>query len=289
MKLTTPINFQGVTKPISMNDYQRAEEEFQARKAAALEERAFKQQQLELQKMKMQQERVPAAEQKINRMMESLGVDRATAVGIADGAVKVITDPMTNQPFMVNMATGTQQPLNMQQQRSAQFDAPQQEQQPQRAAGGKVSLYDLAGETAGILPSIKRTASALTGQIGLPIAEKSINAAQQMEIAKNDLVRALAVNPRFAEGELKRLSKEISIAPSAFDSSPALRQRMQAINTQLVSKLQNAQRDARDTSLPLDTRKAQASNAQAIKNFLDSLNVPQETQTQKRSLDDIFQ
>jgi hypothetical protein len=56
-----------------MNDYQRAEEEFQARKAAALEERAFKQQKLELERESMlnpSSSKLPAPMQIANRMFE---------------------------------------------------------------------------------------------------------------------------------------------------------------------------------------------------------------------------
>lgn len=252
---------------------------------------------LDLQRQALEQKgsSLPVAEQKIGRLQESLGVDRPTAVGIVDGAIKVVTDPMTNQPFIVNVATGQKSQLNSGAQNiqpNASVPSPVQAPNANVSAPKQPSpsLYDLADDTAGFVPAAKRAYSAVAGQIGLPIATKAIESAQTMEIAKNDLIRALAINPRFAEGELKRLSKEINIAPSMIDSPAAKKARMRSMDLSLTTRLRNAERDAQDATLPLDTRIAQAANASAIRNFLPILNVPdvQTQDTSKPSLSDIF-
>lgn len=52
-----------------------------------------------------------AKDQQIQRIMDATGTDYGTAVGITDGVMKVVTDPMSGQPFVVDMVKGTTRKL----------------------------------------------------------------------------------------------------------------------------------------------------------------------------------
>jgi hypothetical protein len=136
-------------------------------------------------------------------------------------------------------------------------------------------LWDLADAT-GIVPALKEAGSAVTGQMGLPVATDTIAKRQTLQNETQNLVRALAINPRFPQGEMDALKKEVDIQPSVVDSPDSMRARMVAINASLSRRLQNEQRAAQDGSLPPDTRKAAAQAANDIGNFLHTLGVPQD-------------
>ena len=220
------------------------------------------------------------AQGQIQRLMET-GLDRQSAISIVDGSSKVVVDPVSGSPFLVNMATGTSKPL------SSPIAAPVDD--PPNATKPTMSLYDDANETAGAVSGAKSVWNATAGQIGLPIAEATEQARTKMKTAQSDLIRSLALNERFPVGEMKMIRDETNIAPNSFDSSPALQARMRALDTSLSVRMKAADRDARDPSLPKETRQAQAQNASAIRNFLKILDVPKAGKSSsKPSLDEIF-
>lgn len=230
-------------------------------------------------------ERDTALEAKINEITTSLGVDRKTAAEIATGTVRVVIEPTTQQPYLVNLATQTARPIGPDMPRAAptppttapQAPAltqapPEQQAQPQP----RIRLWDLAERSAGVIPTLKEVASGVTGQIGLPVATETIDARQTFRTAQNDFIRALSINPRFPVAEMERLRKETSIEPGVFDSPEALRARMRAVDRYLRGRLENEIRASQDTSLPVETRRAAAQAANDIRNFLDIMGVPQE-------------
>jgi hypothetical protein len=224
-----------------------------------------------------------AAQQKIDRLMTDLGVDRKTAVSIADGAIRVTHDPVSKQPFLVNVATGTTQALTAPGGQKA--DVIRDKEKPD------IGLFELAPKTAGVMSGAAELYSRTLGQIpGVKVPEETLKARQTITAAQNDLVRSMSINPRFPVSEIERIRQEMDIAPSLVDSPVALQARMKALDDYLRTKLGETERDMRDETLPVDTRKAQAQNASAIKTFLIKLGVPQSStnEEEQQSLDQIF-
>lgn len=235
-----------------------------------------------------------AAEEKISRIQQSVGVDRETAVKIADGVVKVVTDPVSGRSSIIDLSTamrGLGEPEQLPPQ-AAPSQPPGAVQQTQSMPEERQSLYSLADKTAGMTSGLRSLWNSTAAQIpGIPADEQTESARQTMGLASNELIRSLSINPRFPVGEIERLEKEVNISPASWDSTPALRARMRSLDTYLRNRHRDALTDASNASLPADIRKAQISNASAIESFLRVLDVPQSGSTQQqgaKSLDDIF-
>ena len=208
---------------------------------------------------------------KIQDAMRLSGTDEDTATAIVDGRLEITSDPTTNQPFLVDKARGTSRPLNI----------PQQPLPDDVAAQGapERSLYSMTENTAGVVPGALSAYSALAGQVGLPIARQTVEDRQSMETAQNGLIRAMSINDKFPVGEIKRIQEEINIAPDILDSPPAAQARMRSIDKSLRKTMAQQEVTARDVSLPKETRQSAASNANAIRNFLGTLGVPNSNKT----------
>ena len=216
-----------------------------------------------------------AKEDQINRLMQEMGIDRRTAVGIADGAIRPLIDPVNQQPYLFNLASGQVQMLNP----AAQPGAPGQ---PARAGGEApqpppISLWKAAEEGTGVVSGAKEVYARTAGQIpGMPIPQDTLDARQVLKTTTNDLIRSLSINPRFPVAEMERIREEVSFEPSALDSTPAMRSRMVVVDRMLKNRLENEIRASGDPNLPADTRKAAATAAKDIANFLRILGVPQQ-------------
>jgi len=227
-----------------------------------------------------------ASEEKIRRLQETLGIDEKTAVGIADGAIKVVTDPVSGEHKIINLGTGTGSPIGSQ---PANPVSPQINQPSANTPEQRTSLYELSEKTAGPLPAIKRAASVPAGWLGMDVGGEEIQAGTTMQNAQNELISALQFNPKYAEGERNNLKKEISIEPKILDSDITLQNRMQSVGGSIKKRLVDAERDAADPSLPAETRRMAAHNASKYRNFLPLLDAPEgNRQGGKRSLDEIF-
>ena len=213
----------------------------------------------------VRQKRVDALKDQFIRtgMEEQEATDRA--VNITDGNIsfEITTDGFARE---INALDGTVKEVPLGQ------DSPVA-QQPQQE-----TLYEIAkrGNIAGIVPATTELFGRTVGQVpGVPIAEQVSEDRQKVQIAGNDMIRALSINPRFPVGEINRLREEIKIAPALFDSQRALLARMRGINDSLAIRLENEQRAASDPNLPQETRAASAQAAKDIGNFLTRLGVPE--------------
>ena len=240
-------------------------------------------------------DRRSAMEEKINEIVSTFGVPRQTAAGIATGAYRVVVDPLTNQPFLVDLATGTQRPLNV-----GASTAPPSGQSPQaaaRAVPGQAeqgaaekgtpsagTLWELTNKSAGVIPSIREFGLETLGQISDSfVADDTIQARQAFRSAQNEFIRAMSINPRFPVGEINRLRQETRMEPRAFDSPGALRARMTAVTRYLENRLLNENDASQNAGLPIETRRAAAQAANDIQNFVRALGVPQEEGTDNRT------
>ena len=215
------------------------------------------------------------------RSLVRRGMSETDAADIAFGRVKVVVDPDTKQPFLVNIADGTTKPLALEMAKKPKPSvADQLKTRPQKRK--KKTLWDMVGKgpaVTGILPGMLATGEEILGQIpGLSgeIAPKDqIRNLTAINAAKNQLIRAMINNPRFPTGEMDRVAKEVDISPSLLVSTGALLERMKGVDDYLRSRLQNELAASVDMTLPSETRQNARAMAKDIKNFLDKLGVPQ--------------
>jgi hypothetical protein len=137
------------------------------------------------------------------------------------------------------------------------------------------TLWDAAELGTGIGSAIRSGWSRTLGQVGLGTAEATEEARQTLLTSTNELARSLVVNPRFPVAEVERVIKEAGTQPSAADSPTLMRARLRTLDSFLRQRLQDAEKDANNMSLPQDIRSAQKTNAAAIRSFLPKLGVPE--------------
>lgn len=206
-------------------------------------------------------------DRKIQSIMAQ-GLDRNQAANIVDGNVDIKINENTGRIVLTDLVTRQVTELPVGSATDQRVVVPPSE-----------SLYSQVGEGAtGVVPGALEAASRVTGQLGLPVAKKTIEVRQGLRTAQGEMIRALAINPKLPVAEINRIRKEIDIDPSLFDSTDALKARMRSMDNSLRRRLAQAERDANDPNLPEDLRSAQAQNAAAMRNFLDQLGAPQESQ-----------
>jgi hypothetical protein len=195
-------------------------------------------------------------EVKIADAVRQFGVTEAEATSLVDGYRKTITDPVTGLSLSYDEATGNVRPI----------DEPRMAQITQQPAPDR-SLYDMAGNVAGVGPTLAEAGSAITGQVGGPVAEQIIEDRQMLRSTQNELIRALSINPRFPVGEINRLREEINIAPRMWDSEDGLKARMRSVDEYLERRAQNELNAANNVNLPRETRQAASQAANDINNY----------------------
>jgi hypothetical protein len=221
--------------------------------------------------------------------MTTFGVDRATALGVVDGVLRLDTDPVSGQPRSNNLFTGQSRPLNMMAPTAAApAAAPTAPPAAPPAAAPatpaaapaapRQTLYEMAETpfTTGAAPAAAAAAQGVLGQVGANVVSPEFTERRQaFGNAQGELIRSLAINPRFPVAEMERIRREINIEPSVTTDPQTLRARMRSIDSSLRTRLANEERAAGDTSLPVETRRNAATAANDIRNFLDVLGVPQ--------------
>ena len=217
----------------------------------------------------------PARDRRITDIMTTFGVDRATALGVVDGVLRFDADPVTGQPRVSNMFTNQSRPLNM---IPAPAAAAPAAAAPAAAERPRQTLYEMAGTpfTTGAFPAGAAAAQSVLGQVGANVVSPEFTERRQaFGNAQGELIRSLAINPRFPVAEMERIRREINIEPGVLTDPQTLQARMRSIDSSLRTRLANEERAATDTSLPVETRRNAATAANDIRNFLNVLGAPQ--------------
>jgi len=140
----------------------------------------------------------------------------------------------------------------------------------------KKTLWNQRYLVAGFVPYIKTMpVLRVFGQVDA----KAEEARSFFNSGKNQLVRSLSANPRFPVEEMKRIEKEIDIAPAFFDNPTSLGSRLIGIDDFLSKRLENARRDAVNQDFTLDARKAARDEIREIENFQKVAGIPQRVYT----------
>ena len=234
----------------------------------------------------------PARERRITDIMETQGVDRRTAQSLVDNIVRPVTDPVTGQHSLVDMLQGQVRVLTP---GAPAAPAPSAGATPTAAApsagaaptapapsaGAAAApprtLYELATTpfTTGAFPALAAGAQSVLGQVGADVVSPEFTERRQaFSNSQGELIRSLAVNPRFPVAEMERIRRELNIEPGVFTDPQTLVARLRSVDTSLRIRLANEARAAANTSLPAETRRNAATAANDIQNFLASLGVP---------------
>jgi hypothetical protein len=221
-------------------------------------------------------------EQKIADYMRNFGLSRQDAMRIVDRVEQVHPDPIAGGLNIYNpIGRGTTNvPASMGGAPTAAPTAPGPSAvsdipAPSGAEGKPGKIWDMAELVAGPGSAITSGAATVAGLVGLDIAPDIQQARQFVQSSQLRLVRALANNPRFPVTEMQNIRREINIEPNFFDSAPALKNRMIAIDQYLRSIVEQERAAGADPSLPVDTRKAALAAVKEIENYANLLGVPQ--------------
>lgn len=198
------------------------------------------------------------------------GLDDQNIRRLAAGTIKVIKDPVTDEWIITDLGTRERLPLET---RTKTTEPPRKTEAPETA------LYDMADLVSGPISAGLAAGSIPSGWVGLPIAERTVQARQYIQSAQNELIRSLSINPKFPVGEINRLREEINISPRFFDNPDMLKQRMRAIDKYLRWRLDKELIASENTKLPKTVRQNALSAANDIESFLGLLGVPQATHT----------
>jgi len=244
--------------------------------------------------------RDPARETKIQDIMDTFGVDRRTAVGIESGVLRPIADPVTGQTRLIDLTNNTFRettpaapaapappapaPLvtgpraNITPPPAAEPAPAAPAPAPPPPTAPPQTLYELAATpvTTGLTPAALQLGQNVLGQFGANIISPELTERRQaFDTAQGELVRALAINPRFPVDEMRRIREELNIKPSALTDPQSLLAKMRSIDTSLRERLVNEERAGADASLPVEMRRNALRAAEDIRNFLARLGVPQ--------------
>lgn len=215
------------------------------------------------------------AEREIQRVMAANpNLSFTDAVNIKEGITKVVTDPITNKAFLVNLASGEQKPL-----RSSQITkvatsaalAPDPGSDP-----SSLNLYQIAETTTGIVPSLTATAQRFTGQIGIDVAPPELlENIQTFKTAQSDIRRSMRTAPKFLASEMAMLDKELDISPDALKDPVTLLAQLRSVDKSIRNRLKGIAESINDPNLPADEVAAGLRLQKDLINFLRNLNVPQ--------------
>lgn len=193
------------------------------------------------------------------------GLTDAQAVNLVDGHTRTEVNEKTGQLVTIDEVSRSAQEVPL----SSDLE-PVPEPEPGR------TLWDLAPAATGFTSGITGKVASAMSFFGVNPEQATTGAQQMFKTETQNLIRAMAINPRFPVGEMERIREEIDIQPKFFRGTGVLRERMESVGESLKRRMEQAERDAKDPNLDTETRQAQRSNASAIRNFLPILGVPDE-------------
>ena len=214
-----------------------------------------------------------AAQEKIQRLT-STGMDEDTAIGIADGRMKVSINPMTGERVIIDMANQQIVPL---QQPQTQQQSPTASTQPAPKNGN--SLYEQAENATGFGATLGRAATDTLGQIPGATGEmfqspEIVKAQQNFDLFKRNLIQSLSLNPRFPVAEQQRI--ENLLPTGAFTAPETVKSNLIELDREFQRIEQEAAAGLNNASSTVEQRQADAATLRYIQQARERLGVPQE-------------
>jgi hypothetical protein len=204
-------------------------------------------------------------------MKQNPELSQQEATGLMTGTIKVMQDPVSGARFVVDTIKGTERQL-----KPETSGQPETEKKPTTQ---DKTIFELADLVSGPGSAMKAAASVPSGMVGGPVADETLQARQYVVTAKNDLIRALSINPRFPVGEIKRIETEIDVSPKILDNPKMLRSRLISIDKYLKRRVEKEKLVANDNTMPTKARQEAMSSAKDIEHFIKLMGVPTQIKT----------
>jgi ferritin len=198
-------------------------------------------------------------------MKQNPELSQQEATGLMTGTIKVMQDPVSGARFVVDTIKGTERQL-----KPEGLD----KQPPKETGTQDKTIFELADLVSGPGSALKAAASVPSGIVGGPVADETLQARQYVVTAKNDLIRALSINPRFPVGEIKRIEQEIDVSPKILDNPKMLKNRLISIDKYLKRRVEKEKGVANDANMPTNARQEAMSSVKDIENFIKLMGVP---------------
>jgi len=214
-----------------------------------------------------------AISQKI-RAYEMQGLDTQTALELASGRKSISVNPNTGERSIVDLATNEIIPLKQpdygDQSSSGTPSSPSAENQ------SGPGLYDMADEATGVGSSLATGASNTLGQIPGALGDaftypQQVEAGQEFELFKRDLVRSLSLNPKFPVAEQQRI--EGLVPRGAFTAPDTLKQSLRSLDRELARIETEMQESISKPGTPVETRQADTATLRSVRAARQRLSV----------------
>ncbi len=257
-----------------------AEEERGEKKGIRLE--GIKQKgRLELERLKQEGKAEPIRAQKIADNMRLYGLSERDATAVADGLMKVQTDPLSGQPSLVNVATGVSRPITETVPDMPAIVAPDAE--PLAAPTEDVlapanvpdeTVFDILGSGVGLQAVTREAISTTLGQVfEAATFEETTKARTKIRALSEKLIFALSQSskpPVVEQLRLMELLPDTGIFESESHARAALTELHSGLSRQLIDDLAVAN----DSNMSKKARVEAQMRGNAIKNMLRELGNP---------------
>ena len=159
-------------------------------------------------------------DEKINDLM-GIGLSR-------EDAIRQLTNMPKGQTFGVDL-TGLEA-----------LETPIEDDSTSRVTGKARTAYELVdtGHVTGFGSAFRSMTAHVFGGLGFPNNEDVLEARQELDIIVQQLARATAQSPRFAEAERQWILNTFDIRPQVFNSPEGLKAELTAIHNQFSNQMQ---------------------------------------------------
>ena len=149
-----------------------------------------------------------------------------------------------------------------------------------RETGKARNAWELVdtGHVTGFGSAFRSMTAHVFGGLGFPNNEDVLEARQELDIIVQQLARATAQSPRFAEAERQWILDTFDISPQIFNSPEGLKAELTAISNQFTNQMHNYMETAKNPSASKKEVENNAAKARILQNFIKLLGVPEQGQ-----------
>lgn len=215
--------------------------------------------------MEPKQRKETERDRKIQGLMDR-GTPRNEAVDIVDRNLQVKLDPLSGEPFTINLATGDREAVG--------GAPPQAPAAPVPEGGPEKTVFDRIGEGVGFGAVVSETISRTAGQIVPSLADQETTQARTaIRGLREKLLQALAISGRPPVVEQTRLLENIP-STGVFESEPHATAQLTELHGQLSRQLMDDLTFGNNRSNPKKLREKALEQAFHIQNMLRELGSP---------------
>lgn len=188
---------------------------------------------------------------------------------LATGMRKVVVDPISGVPTIVDLGTGESRYLKEQ----------PYTPEAQAAAGPlprKINLWESVEKGTGLASGALAKGSEISGLVRGPVAGEHIRARQDLVMAQRQLYSSLRQSSKVLATEMQYIFEQFPIGPDIFKSPEYAKAQFRSIDQAVKEKLVRERAKERDVRLPANDRRKARSVISSMESFLETLGVPPE-------------